>query len=129
MRKFYIENNETLPAVAFEDIAPVGFTEITDQQELKRLYGAKYKERMDDGTDYYNNFRSQLYLDIVNGNITEQEAFNLESHIKSVSDNLLTGNWLTAQNANINLPLSGIYDQSMKDGIQSDLDNYINFNY
>lgn len=129
MRKFYIENNETLPAVAFEDVAPVGFTEITDQEELKRLYAFKYKERMKDGGEYYNDLRSQLYLDIVNGTITEQQAFDLEVHIKTVSDNLLTGNWLTAQNANINLPLLGIYDQAMKDGIHNDLDNYINFNY
>lgn len=129
MRKFYIENNEILPAIAFEDVAPVGFSEITDQEELKRLYAFKYKERMKDGGEYYNDFRSQLYLDIVNGTITEQQAFDLEVHIKTVSDNLLTGNWLTAQNANSTLTLSGIYDQPMKDSIQNDLDNYVNLNY
>ena len=128
-RKFYKENNEALPAIAYELTAPADFTEITDSNELKALFNKKYKERTQDGQDYYNNFRSDLYIDITNGTITDAEAFALEAHIKPVSDNLLTGNWLTAQNSNTNLTLSGIYDQTMKDEIQADIDNYIANNY
>jgi hypothetical protein len=128
-RNFYIELNEAIPAIAYEVVAPSGFIEITDQQKLKELYIKKYNERTADGQDYYNNFRSELFLDIINGAITENDAFLLEQHIKTLADNLLTGNWLTAQNTNANLTLSGIYTQAMKDELQTDIDNYINLNY
>jgi len=128
-KKFYIEDNEAIPSIAFELTAPIGFTEIIDQSKLKDLYLKKYDERAKDGQEYYNNFRAQLYLDIINGLITEIEAFSLEQHIKELADNLLTGNWLTAQNTNQNLTLNGIYNQSMKNSIQNDLDAYINNNY
>lgn len=128
-RKFYIEQNETIPAIAFELSQPVGFIEITDANKLKELYYKKYNERTKDGQNYYNGFRTDLYIDIINGNITEQDAFNLETHIKTLADNLLTGNWLTAQNTNQNLNLSGIYTQIMKQDLQTDIDNYINNNY
>lgn len=128
-RKFYIEQNEALPAIAFELNAPTGFVEITDAAQLKDLYKKKYNERTKDGQEYYNGFRTDLYLDIINGTITEAEAFALEQHIKELADNLLTGNWLTAQNTNANLSLSGIYTQAMKDELQTNIDNYISANY
>lgn len=128
-RKFYIEENENIPAIAFEVTAPTGFIEITDQVKLIELYKQKYNERMVDGNDYYNEFRTGLYLDIMSGTITSTDAFLLEQHVKSLADNLMTGNWLTAQNTNTNLALSGIYNQDMKDQLQSDIDNYILNNY
>ncbi|NIO45018.1 MAG: hypothetical protein GTO02_16625 [Candidatus Dadabacteria bacterium] len=128
-RKFYIEDNEAIPSIVFDLNAPLGFTEIIDANKLKELYKNKYNERTKDGQEYYNSFRTDLYLDIVNGSITETDAFLLEQHIKQLSDNLMTGNWLTAQNTNQNLTLSGIYDQAMKDEIQNYIDTYITNNY
>lgn len=128
-RKFYIENNEAIPSIAFELVAPVGFSEITDSIKLKDLYLKKYNERTRDGKDYYNNFRTNLYIEIINGVIIDSEAFALEQHIKELSNNLLTGNWLTAQNTNTNLILSGVYTQVMKSKLDTDINNYLSDNY
>jgi hypothetical protein len=128
-RKFYIEDNEAIPSIAFENSEPIGFTEITDQNKLKELYQLKYNERTQDGHDYYNGLRTDLYLDIVNGIVTDTDAFLLEIHVKGLKDELLSGNWLTAQYVNSNLALSGIYDQTMKDEIQNYIDNYVLNNY
>ena len=53
----------------------------------------------------------------------------LEAHIKDLYAALNNGWWLTAQNINSNLILSGIYDQTMKDTIQVVLDSYVLENY
>ena len=128
-RKFYIEQNEAIPAIAFESTAPLGFVEITNAEKLKELFENKYNERTVEGVKYYNQFRTQLYIDILNGIITENEAFSLEIHLKNMADNLLTGNWLTAQNVITSLALSGIFTQTMKDEISEYINNYILNNY
>lgn len=128
-RKFYIEQNEAIPAIAFELIAPLGFVEITNAETLKTLFQKKYIERTEEGIKYYNQFRTQLYIDILNETITEIQTFALENHIKTIADNLINGNWLTAKNTNENLSLSGIYNQEMKDKIQTDIETFINNNY
>ena len=128
-RKFYKEDNQQIPAICFELSQPAGFTEITDPIEIKRLYILEYKKRQADGQKFVIDFTADLYIDILNGVYTEQEAFALETHIGQIYADLNNGWWLTAQNENQNLALSGIYTQTMKDDIQTILDNYVNDNY
>ena len=70
-----------------------------------------------------------MYINVINGVYTDVEVFALENHIKNIYDELNNGFWLTAQNTNQNLILSGIYTQTLKDEIQLTLDNYISANY
>ncbi len=128
-RKFYKEDNEAIPAIKFELTQPTGFTEITDTIELKSLFIGKYKQREIDGIDYFEEFRADLYLDILNGTYTDTEVFALETHLNELQLSVITGSWLTAKNKNTSLALSGIYDQAMKDEIQADIDTYVNDNY
>lgn len=128
-RKFYKEDNQQLPAIAFEFVQPVGFSEITDEAEIKSLYILEYLKRKVDGEAFIIDFTADLYIDVLNATYTEAEVFALESHIASIYSDLSNGWWLTAQNANQNLSLEGIYTQIMKDDIQSILDNYVNDNY
>ena len=46
-----------------------------------------------------------------------------------MSDQIKEGSWLTAQNTISGIALSGIFDQTMKDSITSDIDNYVSANY
>jgi len=55
-RKFYKEDNEAIPAIVFELSAPVGFTEITDNAEIKELYLIQYQSRIDDGKNWVLDF-------------------------------------------------------------------------
>lgn len=128
-RKFYKENGEAIPAIVFELTAPAGFTEITDEAEIKGLYILQYKNRKADGQQFVVDYTAGLYIDVLNGTYTDAEAFALETHISPLYDNLNNGWWLTAQNTNANLALSGIYTQAMKDEIQGILDTYVNNNY
>jgi len=128
-RKFYKEDNQQIPSIEFVEIQPVGFTEITNADEIKRLYILQYSARKADGERFVIDFTADLYIDVLGGIYTESEVFALEEHIGSIYADLNNGWWLTAQNANQNLTLSGIYTQSMKDDIQSILDNYVNDNY
>lgn len=128
-RKFYKEDGENIPAIVFENAAPVGFTEITDATEIKRLYVIEYNNRKIDGEQFVVDFTADRYIDVIGGVYTESEVFALEAHIGAIYADLNNGWWLTAQNANQNLSLAGIYTQAMKDDIQSTLDDYVNDNY
>ena len=128
-RKYYIEDNEAIPAICFEESQPVGFTLITDQAQLHDLIKGQYIQRSDDGANYYNDFRTDRYMDILNDVYTDAEVFALESHLENLGIQIATGNWITAQNTNSNLSLVGIYTQVMKDEIQAEIDLYISLNY
>jgi hypothetical protein len=128
-RKFYKEDNQQLPAIEFVETQPVGFTEITNADEIKRLYILQYSERKADGQQFVVDFTADLYIDVLGGTYTEAEVFALEEHIGSIYADLNNGWWLTAQNANQNLSLAGIYTQVMKDDIQDTIDDYVTNNY
>jgi len=128
-RQFYKEDGELLPAIEFALSQPAGFTLITNTEEIKFLYLIQYKQRIADGKDYVLNFTADKYIEVLDGVYSEAEVFALESHIKDLYGELNNGWWLTAQNTNSILPLSGIYNQAMKDEIQLVLNNYVNDNY
>ena len=128
-RKFYKENNEAIPAIKFDNSLPVGFTEITDETEIKRLYKIQYGYRISDGKNFVLDFTTDKYVDVLNGTYTEAEVFALENHIKDLYDQLNNGWWLTAQNTNSVLILDGIYNQAMKDSIQTVINEYVTNNY
>ena len=130
-RKFYIQDTTetSYPPIKFALTQPTGFVEITDPIKLKDLYQIQYGYRINDGKQYVLDFTTDRYLDVLNGTYTEAEVFALENHIKDLYDQLNNGWWLTAQNTNSSLSLSGIYDQTMKDEIQAILDDYVTNNY
>lgn len=128
-RKFYKENGEQIPAILFVNEQPEGFTLITDPAEIKELYLGQYQQRIDDGKNWVLNFTADMYIDVLNEVYTAEQVFELENHIKNIYNELNNGFWLTAQNTNQNLTLSGIYTQLLKDEIQSILDAYVNDNY
>lgn len=128
-RKFYKENIAVLPSIAFALEQPEGFTEITETQEIKRLYILQYSYRIEDGKEYVQDFTADTYIKVINGIYTDQEAFQLEAHIKELYQELNNGCWLTAQNTNTNLEIIGIYTQELKDEIQAKLNLYILENY
>jgi hypothetical protein len=124
-RKFYKEDGEQIPAIVFELDAPVGFTEITEQEEIKTLYILQYQYRIADGKKFVLDFTADVYIDVLNGLYSEMEAFQLEAHIKELYNELNNGLWLTAKNTNSNLEILGIYTQQLKDEIQATLDAYV----
>lgn len=128
-RKFYKEDGEQIPAIVFELDAPVGFTEITEQEEIKTLYILQYQYRIADGKKFVLDFTADIYIDVLNGIYSDIEAFQLEAHIKDIYNELNNGLWLTAKNTNTNLELLGIYTQELKDEIQAILDAYVFENY
>jgi hypothetical protein len=130
-RKFYIQDEVSIgePVIKFSLIQPDGYSEVIDSQLIKELYIRQYKYRISDGKDYVLNFTAERYIDLLNGLYTDIEVFALESHVKNLFDELNNGLWLTAQNTNSNLEVSGIYTQLMKSEIQLDLDNYVSENY
>lgn len=125
MRNFY---TDITGAIAFEESAPTGYTLVTGV-EKELLWKAKYKERREDGEDYYTETQASLYLSILNGTYTSSEVFDFEEYTSKLANQVDKGDWYTAQDTCINLPTSGIFDQVKKDEIQLYIDNYVLSNY
>ena len=128
-RKFYKEINQAFPSIAFEEEAPEGFEAITDHDERKRLHKKRYKDLERDGVDYFNAFQAELYIDILDGTKQALDVLALQGHLKTISEEIKEGSWLTAKLTLPGIALSGIFDQEMKDLIQSDLNDYVLYNY
>jgi hypothetical protein len=130
-RKFYIQNNVSVgePGIVFDLIQPPGYSLITDTEVIKELYIRQYGYRIADGKNYVINFTAERYIDLINDLYTEAEVFALEGHTRNLFEEINNGLWLTAQNTNANLSLSGIYTQELKDSIQVYLDEYVAANY
>lgn len=128
-RKFYKENSGSIPAISYSLSQPTGYTEVTDNDELKLLYIGMYKDRESDGMDLFEDFRAGLMISIINGWNVVADVVALELHLKILQKELMEGNWLTAQNYINTLTLSGIYDQAMKDELKTIIDDYIKNNY
>ena len=128
-RKFYKEDNEAIPAIKFALNPPPGFSEITNQEEIKELYLRQYQYRISDGKEYVQDFTADTYIKVLNGVYADTQAFELEAHMKNILIELNNGCWLTAQNTNSNLVLRGVYDQVLKDEIQEKINLYVLENY
>ena len=129
MKKFYKEDNQATPAIVFEVSAPIGFTEVTDHEELVELHKKRYEENERAGIEYCRNFTTEKYLEILDGTYTSLEVVTLEQYLNYMYEKIEGGHWLTAQGLLPTIPLSGIFDQAMKDRIQLDIDTYVNENY
>lgn len=128
-KKYYIEDNQAIPAIQYCEGQPEGYTEITDPIQLLDLTKKDYLTKEKDGHDFYNDFRSRLLLEIKAGNITASEAFTVETYLSDIKDNLITGNWLTAQYLTSIKPTSGIFDDTLKSEILTGITAYVNTNY
>ena len=84
-RKFYKEDNEAIPAIKFELSQPAGFTEITDQAEIKELYLRQYHYRMLEGQEYVQDVTADTYIKALNGLYTDVEAFHIESNTQDLN--------------------------------------------
>jgi len=128
-RSFYIEDNEAMPAVKYEETQPTGYTLIADNTMLKDCYIKLYRKRAGDGVAWFEEFRADLMMKILDSTYTPAEVFLLEQHLEHLTANVIGGNWLTAQYFAAALPLSGIFDQTMKDEIEAVIAAYIAENY
>lgn len=128
-KKFYTEDLINGFAIVFSETPVSGFTEVTDYDELLALHDNRYIQAEKDGKDFHRHFKARLYMEILNGNQTIADAIALESHLKLLKSELITGDWISASMINSTTTLLGIYDQILKDEVQLGIDTYISENY
>jgi len=134
MQKFYKEDNEEIPAIKYTDTQPVGFTEITNQEELVILYLNLNKKLKHDGAQYVAEFKVStfgfLYRD---GILLDANVDYLYNKLTQLLLRLEDGNWNSAKYLLEN-ELSTIsqedidngYTQSVHDDLLNDITTYIN---
>ena len=88
-----------------------------------------YEHREKDGHKYYNQKRSELVESIITAVRTEAEAFEIDQHLTSVKESLLTGDWKTAKTYLALTVVEGAYTQVLKDQYDLEIQEYITNNY
>ena len=116
----WLEANTTTLDSVIENL--VGYDVVT---ELMVGYEAKEK----DGHHYYNRKRSELVESIITAVRTEAEAFEIDQHLTSVKESLLTGDWKTAKTYLSLTIVEGAYTQALKDEFDLEIQEYIDANY
>jgi hypothetical protein len=94
---------------------------------VQLMDGYEIKEK--DGKNYYNLKRSELVEKINKAEITEADAFTIDTKLKNVKDSLRSGDWITAQTYLGGVVVEGPFTQSMKDEYNNEITDYINNNY
>ena len=129
---FYKQDNVIAPSIIFihdDDDPPTGYSLITDPAMVKEQHIKRFERLSKDGINFTFKYTTEVYLEIVNGTITSQQNFNFWNHIHPLFSQIRDGQWELAQNTNSNLTVSGIYDQTRKDLMQVDLDEYVDNNF
>ena len=88
-----------------------------------------YEQKEKDGNNYYNQKRSELVESIITAVRTEAEAFEIDQHLTSVKESLLTGDWKTAKTYLSLTIVEGAYTQALKDEFALEIQEYIDANY
>ena len=94
---------------------------------IQLMDGYEIKEK--DGKQYYNLKRSELVEKINKAEITESDAFTIDTKLKDVKDSLRSGDWITAQTYLNTVTVEGPFTQSLKDEYNNQITDYINTHY
>ena len=133
-KKFYTEDNEAIPSIVFKDTKPSGFTEITDQAELSRLYLKQNNKLKEDGKEYTANFKVVSFgVSYRDGTLSDSSVDYLYTKLAQIILRLEDGNWDSALyylNNHLNTisqdDINNGYSQAIHDQLVSDLTAYIN---
>ena len=130
---FYKEDGEPIPSIQFSNSQPLGFTEITDPNELSKLYFKQNKKLEEDGKEYTANFKIDSFgVKYRDGILSDSNVDYLYSKLTQVILRLNDGNWESALyylNNHLNTitqtDIDNGYTQEIHDKIVIDLNTYI----
>jgi len=140
MKRFYKEQNQSIPEIIYSETQPEtnsegnDYTLITDEEELNALYYKLNSKMKNDGQEYAASFKvvtfGQAYRD---GLITASNVDYLYTKLSGLIIRLNDGNWDAAlyylQNS-LNIitqeDIENGYTQEIHDQIETDFNNYIN---
>ena len=134
MKKFYKEDNEAIPAIKYADAQPVGFTEITDENEISLLYLKQNKKLKADGVDYVAVLKIDNFgVPYRDGTLTDENVNYLYNKLPQLIMRLEDGNWESAKyllenelNTISQNDIDNGYTQAVHDEILNDITTYIN---
>ena len=90
---------------------------------------AEYDLHKANGLDYYNSFRSQLTIDVEQGDKTLECALEIQERLLRVGETLCTGDWKSAYNVLSNTLANKYCTKDIIDNMKTDIGNYITTNY
>ncbi len=111
-KRFYREIDLSGQAVKYAEIAPEGFEEITNPEEIKKQEKKLFKKRAKKGLEVFDDIRVNFALELNNGLITEDEALLIYEKLSKAKSYLVSGDWILARRVlnNINLIEGEVYN-------------------
>lgn len=132
-KKWWKEDNETIPAILFQELQPNGFSEITDPNELTQLRIRLNNDYKRWGIDYFTDFKISYFGNkLKSGELDESNINYIYDRLESVIFRLVNGDIeqaLWKLNNGI-LPITTTdeingYDTLVHNQIVLDLTNYL----
>jgi len=96
---------------------------------LKEKAIASYRIHKKNGVLFYENFRADLVVALLQGNKTPAQVFEIEEKVNHLKPLLLEGDWRTSQNKANSLIAEGALEQSLVDAIKNYINNYVTANF
>lgn len=132
-KKFYNEDDPLGFAVKYAETKPEGFSEITDQAELSRLYLKLNNKLKDDGNKYTSKFKVDVFgVKYRDGIITDSNVDWLYVNLNQLLLRLEDGNWDSAlyylNNHLLPITQESIdngYTQEVHDKLVTDITTYL----
>lgn len=112
-------------------VVSVPVVEISAEEQQQQAIEAeteRYKQRIADGTEYYAKISAEFRLAKLSGAITNEAHKGIEVTLMPVRNEVLAGQWLTAQ-SNLTTIGSSVIGVELYDRLQLELSNYIAENY
>ncbi len=130
---FYKEDGEPIPSIQFSNSQPLGFTEITDPDELSILYFKQNKKLKEDGLSYVATFKVENFgIKKRDDFLTDSNVDYLYTKLSQLLIRLEDGNWKSALyylNNHLNTitqaDINNGYTQQIHDKLINDLTTYI----
>jgi len=136
LKDFSLQDNETKIILAsWFCTEKENINSIFSIEEQIEIIKSTYAPILDDGShesngkNYFNSFRASLVHDYKFGEKTDVGIFEIEQKLATVTDKLITGDWMSARALLSTITVEGYLTQDLKDGLLADFTTYIETNY
>jgi len=123
--KFTIEGGSWANEASCDSLIASHVSALSAIEAIKSAYAAHEVA----GKEFYADVRADLANKAITAEITYNDAYNIEQSLRDVKENILTGDWKTAQYHMTLVTVAAPLTQDIYDSIKDPIDDYITNNY
>jgi len=103
--------------------------DITTQELINEIVKKSYGKHETAGKEYFNQVRTDIYIQFTTGGLTESEIYDIEDKLETTINRVKRGDWMTAKHTLESVVVGGALSQELYDSIMNYITDYITNNY